>query len=143
MQSIKLSQSENIIERLKLTIDTKLSKYLYQPKDFNELRSLIKQLLDKRGPNADLNDIDVSKITSFCDESTEIGLFEGLDPHNIDISEWDVSNVKNMYSTFYKCKNLNCDLSKWNVSNVKNMDFMFWLCKNFHYVPLICFFGRY
>ena len=139
-------------------IDMELSSklgYNYYPDTFNELRDLLKQLLEKRGKDADLNDIDVSQIITFCDKNT--GLFEGLDPHNIDISNWDVSNVENMrymfqnctnfnsdlsnwdvsnvthmYSMFYYCEKFNSDLSNWNVSNVKDMSFMFWSCQTFN-----------
>jgi hypothetical protein len=47
-----------------LTIDIadKIS-YNYHPKNKEELKDIIKQLLDKRGPDADLNDIDTFKIT--------------------------------------------------------------------------------
>ena len=40
-------------------------------------------------------------------------LFYKLDPHNIDISEWDVSNATSLAQMFYECKNFNCDLSQW------------------------------
>jgi surface protein len=41
-----------------------------------------------------------------------------------DISNWDVSCVENMNSMFSQSE-FNSDISKWNVSNVKNMDCMF------------------
>ena len=43
---------------------------------------------------------------------------------NGDISEWDVSNVKDMNHMFYN-SNFNGDISKWDVSNVRNMSEMF------------------
>lgn len=45
-------------------------------------------------------------------------------PFNGDISQWDVSNVKNMKQMFCYSK-FNGDISKWDVSNVKDMDSMF------------------
>ena len=77
-----------ITEKLKINKDS--SKYYY-PKDKDELRSLIEKLLEERGKDADLNDIDVSDIMDMSE------LFYGLDPHKIDISEWNVSNVTDMY----------------------------------------------
>jgi hypothetical protein len=68
--------------------------YNYHPESKQELRTLIKQLLKERGENADLNDIDVSKITNMSE------LFDNLDPHNIDIRYWDVRGVKNMKYMF-------------------------------------------
>ena len=100
------------------------TKYLYFPKKRIELRKIIEKRLEE-DPNADLNDIDVSKIIDME------YLFSNLDPHNIDISEWDVSKVKNMSYMFSHCKNLNCDLSDWDVSNVEWMPSMFYGCKSF------------
>ena len=118
-----------ITERLKLT--SKTYNYTCQPKDRNELRKILEERL-KEDKNADLNDIDVSKITDMgAAQGYNLGLFERLDPHNIKINEWDVSNVTDMYALFYECKNLDCDLSNWNVSNVTNMNYMFAYCENF------------
>ena len=44
---------------------------------------------------------------------------------NQNISNWNVSNVKNMSYMFYNCKNFNQNISNWDVSNVKNMSYMF------------------
>ena len=43
---------------------------------------------------------------------------------NGDISNWDMSNVENMYRMFGDSK-FNGDISKWNVSIVKDMNWMF------------------
>lgn len=46
------------------------------------------------------------------------------------INYWNVSNVKNMYGIFHKCKfNETFDISKWNVSKVENMSDMFRNCQ--------------
>ena len=96
-----------------------------KPKDLNELKSLVKNLLKERGENANLNDIDTSNITDMS------YLFEGLNPGQIKIEDWDVSNVTNMSGMFYDCTKFNSDLSIWNVSNVTNMRAMFCNCKQF------------
>ena len=51
---------------------------------------------------------------------------------NIDLSDWDVGNVENMYSMFYNCGdslgrdyNWTLNLDGWDVSHVKNMGNMF------------------
>ena len=98
------------------------SEYKYNPKNKKELISLLEQLLDKRGKDADLNDIDTSAITDMSE------LFEDLDPRNIDISGWDVSNVENMAFMFYDCHKFNSDLSTWDVGKVNNMSNMFTGC---------------
>ena len=41
------------------------------------------------------------------------------------LSEWDVSNIKNMYDAFYYASQFNGDLSSWDVSSVTNMEYMF------------------
>ena len=128
-------------------------------KSFDELRKIIKDRYKKLGAGTkqnpiDFNDIDVSNIDSFFDNK---GIFERTKFKYIDISNWNVSNVKSticmfykcdelesvgdisnwnvsnvtdMYSMFYKCKELETvgDISKWNVSNVTNMSFMFYNC---------------
>ena len=60
--------------------------YSYFPTSFNELRNLIGKLLKEIDKNADLNDIDISNITTFYDKDNDKSLFEDLDPHNINIS---------------------------------------------------------
>ena len=100
------------------------NNYTCQPKDKDELKKIIKERLNQDW-NADLNDIDVSKITDMSE------LFVHLRPHEIDISKWDVSRVEDMSYMFYECNYFNCDLSDWDVSSVKNMRCMFTSCNNF------------
>ena len=115
-----------IQEKLQIGSKTKVSGYKYRPKYKGELKGLLGKLLDERGKNANLNDIDTSEITDMS------YLFYNLDPHNINISAWDVSNVKDMRIMFDGCENFNSDLSKWDVSNVINMYSMFSNCKKFN-----------
>ena len=63
-----------------------------QPKSKKELRAIIDDCIEKNGLNCNLNHIDTSKITDMSE------LFTTLDPHNIDISGWDVSKVKDKLS---------------------------------------------
>ena len=125
------SLDEYIIEKLKFGKSFKI-KYTCQPKDRYELREILEKRLAK-DKNANLNDIDVSKITDMGKDNNLVGLFEYLDPHNIDISQWDVSNVKDMSDMFHGCANLDCDISNWDVSGVENMRGMFIGCTNFNY----------
>ena len=148
-------KNDFMFEKLKISSKSKFYEYSCQPKDKYALRKILEKRL-AQDKNADLNDIDVSQITDMGMISGT-GLFEYLDPHDIDISEWnvsnvetmrcmfygcenfiskglenwDVSNVNNMGGMFYDCKKFNGDLSKWNVSNVETMRYMFYGCENF------------
>ena len=122
-----------IQEKLVINKNTKARVYTCQPKDKNELRKILKERLSK-DKNADLNDIDVSQITNMgpLNTSKYEGLFENLDPHNIDISTWDITNVKNMRGMFANCPNFNSNLYGWDMSKVEDTAFMFYECKNFN-----------
>ena len=54
-----------------------------------ELKELIKQRIKEQGPNCDLNDIDVSRVTDMSHLFFESSF-------NGDISKWDVSKVRVM-----------------------------------------------
>ena len=88
------------------------------PKSRFELLKMIRSEIMEKGNNCSLNHIDVSKIT---DMST---LFFNSN-FNGDISDWDVSNVEDMYGMFRGAKFFNGDISKWNVSKVIDMSYMF------------------
>ena len=87
-----------IKDGLKITVNTKVNekpKYNYHPKTKEELKDLLKQLLEERGNEGDFNDIDTSKIKDMSD------LFYYKNKFNGDISNWDVSNIINMKFMFY------------------------------------------
>ena len=106
-----------IQERLHINKDTGNHHYNYHPTTRDELLELVNKLIEERGNDTDLNDIDTSEITDMY------GMFKDSN-FNGDISEWDVSNVKDMRYMFSLSK-FNGDISKWDVSNVKDMSFMF------------------
>ena len=120
----------------KLIINKDYKDYRYHDnmivvKSFDELRKIIIDRYDKLGAGTkqdpiDFNDIDVSNIISFCDNDDN-GIFEKTKFKYIDISDWDVSNVTNMFCMFFMCKELKSvgDISYWDVSNVTNMSYMF------------------
>ena len=107
-------------------------------KSFDELRKIIKDRYNKLGPGTkkypiNFNDIDVSDVDSFCGKY-DTGIFAGTKFKYIDISDWDVSNIKSMRNVFFMCTELKSvgDISKWNVSKVTNMSGMFHSCKYFN-----------
>ena len=115
------------------------SEYKYHPQTKEELIENIKELLDKE--ETDFNCIDTSEITdmsnlfsdSYIDGNTEIIIIKDM---NINISNWDVSNVTNMAEMFNNCCSFDCDLSNWNVSKVENMSGMFFYCAKFKGIGL-------
>jgi surface protein len=123
------SLTQHINEKLVLNSNSKIKKhpvYKFQPESTKELKQLVRRLIEERGNDADLNDIDTSLITNMD------SLFQGITTlANVDISQWDVSNVTSMDGMFFNKKNFNCDLSEWDVSNVENMESMFMDCDNF------------
>ena len=118
----------------KLVINNDYSDDKIVVKSFDELRKIIEQRYKEHGPGTekkpiDFNDIDVSNIDSFCNKNS--GIFEETKFEYIDISYWDVSNVKSMLNMFFECEELKSvgDLSNWDVSNVEKMNSMFFNCK--------------
>ena len=117
----------------------KLHKNGYRVKDGdpNEmaktLKTLIERIIEERGPECSLNDIDVSNIKKMCyeDEGFVYGVFYAS-PFNGDVSGWDVSNVESMKHMFVGTKSFNQPLDKWDVSNVRNMSGMFHSATSFN-----------
>lgn len=98
------------------------------PKTNVELQDMIIDAIRKNGPEVDLNYIDVYYITNMHRLFSTGLRGEGdniLRSFNGDISEWDVSNVKDMQGMFEKADDFNGDISEWDVSSVKDMRGMF------------------
>ena len=98
----------------------------YKPKYINDLKKLLKRMIEVRGDEGNFNDIDTSDIVSM--ES----LFDYNETFNGDITGWNVSSVRNMSNIFYNAKSFNQDISKWNVSGVIYMYGMFWGASSFN-----------
>ncbi len=127
--------NQYIKEKLIINKDYHDVNIVVTPKSFDELRKIIKDRYNKLGSGTkqdpiDFNDIDVSNIDSFYDNKNK-GIFQNTKFKYIDISEWDVSNVKSMCQMFHCCKELESvgDISKWDVSKVTDMCGMFYKCK--------------
>ncbi len=91
---------------------------------------IVRDEIRRLGPGADLNHIDVSRVTTFYDDYEHEGLFEGTDFYG-DVSKWNVSKVTDMRYAFAKCTKFNGDLSHWDVSKVEVMTGMFYHCERF------------
>ena len=124
MKSLKSYIQEKLIIKKSTTKNSKVD-YNYFPETKKELKDIILKRIKEKGNEVDLNDIDTLNITDMSE------LFERTD-FNGDISNWDVSNVKNMSYMFWGCKKFNQDIFNWNVSNVTDMSYMFYECTNFN-----------
>lgn len=85
--------------------------------DLLHLRSLVDDAIRAHGPACDLNDIDVSCISSFE------ALFKNS-PFVGDISAWDMRAARTTVDMFYGSA-FNGDISKWNVERLRNANHMF------------------
>ena len=124
--------NQYIKEKLIINKDYRDVKMLI-PKSFDELRKIVIDRYNKLGPGTkqnpiDFNDIDVSNLDSFCDRN--MGIFSRTDFKYIDISYWNVSNVKSMSFMFAYCEKLKSvgDLSNWDVSSVMSTHSAFSYC---------------
>ena len=116
---------DNVINDLNTHID--LYESLIQV-DNNQLKKYIARFIDKYewSKLKNFNWIDTSLVTDMS------GLFyENEFCAGIDISRWNVSNVKNM-SYMFAISAFDGDISQWDVSNVIAMNSMFEYCKEFN-----------
>ena len=97
----------------------KFHKIGYKPKDKDNLKKLLKRMIEMRGDEGDFNDIDTSDITYMSE------LFEKNKTFNGDITGWNVSSVKGMYCMFYNATSFNQPIGDWDVSSVEDMGGMF------------------
>ena len=121
-----LIESQNFLVNKKLK--NRQQQYEYHPNSTEELIDIIIELLNNG--ITDLNCIDVSEIDDMYDVFHKVNL--KVTVRDIDISEWDVSNVKDMSFMFDYCTEFNADLSNWNVSNVEGASYMFNYCYEFN-----------
>ena len=95
-------EAEDLCRMIRVGVD--LSRK-YQPKTKEELKDLIKKLIEERGNEADLNDVDVSQITN-------MELLFAHSKFNGDIPNWNVSGVEDMKEVF-TFSQFNGDISNW------------------------------
>lgn len=123
----------NYIQERLTTNKDKIFKYI--PNNRRELINIIKEHFDEG--IYDLNDIDVSKVTNMCNLFGDYYINDftdyKIDPEKFDVSEWDVSNVKDFSYMFNSCYWFNCDISNWNVKSGVTFEGMFDGCKVFNH----------
>ena len=98
----------------------------YKPKYINDLKKLLKRMIEVRGDEGDFNDIDTSDIVSM--ES----LFEYNKKFNGDITGWNVSKVIDMNHMFSYATSFNQPIGNWKFPNVENMNCMFYDASSFN-----------
>ena len=98
------------------------------PKTREELATIIKSVVERKGWECSLNHIDVSKITDMSDLFSIDDACFGLGKFNGDISEWNVTNVKYMTAMFCG-SHFNGDISNWIITIVVDMYGMFFNSK--------------
>lgn len=91
-----------------------------KPQYDRTLPELVTALIQERGFDCDLNDIDVSDIRDFTGvfNVSHNGQFVG------DISKWDTSSATTM-TRMFEMSDFNGDISNWNTSKVTDMERMF------------------
>ena len=100
----------------------------YKPKDKDNLKELLKRMIEVRGDEGDFNDIDTSDIKDMSSlfETNEYRntKFDQLcKKFNGDITGWNVSRVKNMRAMFCGAESFNQNLSIWDLTEKETIDF--------------------
>ena len=96
---------------IKKKLDTPIdSEHKYYPNSKEELIKNIQELISNK--IYDFNCIDTSEITDMSDLFSDYDVNKiNIKDMNINISDWDVSNVINMSEMFNNCNSFDCDLS--------------------------------
>lgn len=122
-----LSINNFISEKLKINSKSKVNQqeYKYHPNTCVELMEIVGKRIKEEKDNIDFNDIDTSNVQ----------IMEGVFAYqskltNIDISNWNVSDVKSMLEMFAGCKSLESigDISDWKIDSLTDITGMFYGC---------------
>ena len=112
-----------ISEKLIINKNTK-NIYEYTPKSKKELQKIIDKIVkESKDGNINLNNIDINNPNI---DSLENLFAFNTKIHTLDVSAWDVSNIKNLDYTFYELENLEyINLTGWDIKNVTTMSGIF------------------
>lgn len=109
----------------KLIINSSTKKHTIKVKNKEEFRKAVDKIIEESQDkeNINLNSIDVSQLV----DMTRL-LRKYTNIKKLDVSSWDVSNVKSMNYMFPDHLK-SVDLSDWDVSEVQTMQGMFYGCQ--------------
>ena len=134
-----------ISEKLIINKNTK-NIYEYAPKSKKELQNIIDKIVkESKDGNINLNNIDINNPNI---DSLENLFAFNTKIHTLDVSAWDVSNIKNLdyinltgwdiknvttmsgiFSSNFKLTTIK-GIENWDVSNIIELEFVFEFCKN-------------
>lgn len=139
---VKEGNKESSIAKKELKkIFNEMADASYKVKDYDELDTILDNLVKFVSPKANANWIDLSNLTKLPSFPKR---FDG------DISRWNTHNIKDMSSLFSGLDHIpgHSDITKWDVSNVINISYMFssfsdklaalQVLKNWHLKPEKC-----
>ena len=75
--------------------------------------------------------VDISQWNT-SNVTSMVSMFKRTIKFNGDISNWDVSNVTSMNSMFYQTEKFNSDIGNWDVYKVTDMSYMFSFSEKFN-----------
>ncbi|KUJ59173.1 hypothetical protein AR687_24510, partial [Flavobacteriaceae bacterium CRH] len=67
-----------------------------------------------------------SDAPKFAPNTTLYRMFQNCKIFNSDLSNWDMTNVRETSNMFYDALAFNQNVASWNISNVTNMEYMFY-----------------
>ena len=123
--------TQHIEEKLKINKDYSNPKIVAKNK--KDLERIIHERLKDSPHVLDLNDVDVSNVTDFCEL---FGKCSGV--YEIHIEDWDVSHIEDMSFMFYECYDLrSIDLSNWTPGKrLWDLNHMFCDCDSLEEIKL-------
>ena len=114
------AQEENLVDIFKVLENKGVANVKYKPRHISFYGYKGTELVDE------LNNLDISNITSMNNMFARCNSLT-----NLDVSNFDTSNVTDMGSLFYNCRALtSLDLSNFDTSNVTDMSHMFGYCED-------------
>ena len=126
---ISLQLTDSTMSSYSITNQVNLQHLFISPNSkIDELKLFYNPILN----SGNFNSWDLSNVTTLGNDGAYSGVLQGCTNFNQPIDKWNVSNVTQMFGTFWDCKAFNQPLNNWNVSNVFTMYGMLLGCTNFN-----------